>query len=190
VIDRGDLDPKLPAAWAFGFFAALFVVLGHFVYQVWCPELVKEQTPDGFAESQLSGFSADAPDRKELLTRATNALKEIGHQAPRRLHPNLVHRHGRAVWIPSQMQFFEEPGPDDPDPDDPEPAATHVISAGPGLMRVAIEEGARAEYELKALEKRTGAVLAIVLYAGAVALVAKLVWDQAWSVAGAAGWAG
>jgi hypothetical protein len=181
------LTAHMPSAWAVGFFAALFVVLGHFVYQVWCPELVKEQTPDKFAEAQLAGFSADGHDKNDRLTRATNALKELAEHASPRCHANLVRRHGRVVWIPSNLEFFEIP-PDTPAENKDGNPPRRVVSAGPGLMRVAIEEGARAEYELQALRNRGTAVISFAFYAIAGVLIAWLVGSQSWSVMKAVGW--
>jgi hypothetical protein len=188
LIDSGHFDPKLPSAWALGFFAALLVVHGHFVYQLACPDLIKEQTPDKFAEGQLAGFSTEGQDKKDRLTRATNALKELAEQAAPRRHRNLVHRHGRLVWIPNDLDLFEIPTYryEPSDPADPE--GYPVVSAGPGLMRIAIEEGARAEYELKGYEKRLGALIAFGFYSAAGLLVVRLVYSQAHAVAKAAGW--
>lgn len=181
------LTAHMPSAWAFGFFAALFVVLGHFVYQVWCPELVKEQTSDKFAEAQLASFTADGHDRNDRLTRATTALKDLAQHAPTRRHANLVRRYGRVVWIPSKLEFFEMP-PEPPAEKKDDTPPRQVVSAGPGLMRVAIEEGARAEYELQALRNRGTAVISFAFYAVAGALIAWLVGSQSWSVMKAVGW--
>jgi hypothetical protein len=214
LLERDEFNPRLPVAWALGFFAALFVALGHFVYQIACPELVKEQTADKFADSLLSGFSSDSAghDRRDRLARATNALGELADRMPTRRHRNLVRRHGRVVWIPSNPEFFEEPTEPAASPEEKsastEPAAapasepdekpverpateplSPVVSAGPGLMRVAIDEGARAEYQLKSLEKRGPAVAAFLLYAVAGVLIGWLVLSQSWAVAKAAGWA-
>jgi hypothetical protein len=210
LIDR-DLDPKLPAPWAVGFFAALFVVGGHFVYQLRCPELVADQTPDKFAADLLAAFSSEAPDRNDRLTRAMNALKELAERDPARRHRNLVLRHGRVVWIPSRLDLFEVPpgapgtgddsgAPKEPPKEPPPPSApapqseapppAPIVAAGPGLMRVAIEEGARAEYELAALRDRGGAALAFGLYVIAAVLIAWLVGSQSLVVGRAAGWWG
>lgn len=206
MIDRGEFDHRLPSAWALGFFAALFVVAGHFVYQVRCPELVAAKTPDKFAEEQLAGFSSTADDRNDRLTRATNALRELAEVDPTRRHRNLVRRHGRVVWIPSELRFFDAPPEAPPEPPKAETAETKpasegdaparpaprpaLVAGGPELMRVAIEEGARAEYELNALRDRPSAVVAFLLYAAAGALIAWLVLSQSWGVARAAGWVG
>ena len=187
LIDRGDFDHKLPSAWAMAFFAALFVVAGHFVYQVRCPELVAQKTPDKFADEQLAGFSATGDDRNDRLVRATNALKELAETEPTRRHRNLVRRHGRVVWLPSNREFFEMPRDLTSEGG---AAKLSPISGGPELMRVVIEEGARAEYELSALRDRPSAVVAFLLYAAAGALIVWLVLSQSWSVAKSAGWVG
>lgn len=184
-----SLHPHLPSAWAWAFFAALAAAAGHFVYQVFCPDLLKAKSRDEHVSAEAGSFTHDAPNRDDRLTRALTSLRELAEQVPEQRHPNLVRRHGQVVWIPSELSQFHSA---------PEPAGgmtTVGEEAGitppkttvqAGLMMVAIEEGASAEYELQGRRQRPAAVVAFVLYAIAAALILWLVLGQSWAIIRAA----
>ena len=49
-------DDNLPKVWALGFFAALFVTIGHFLYQLLSPELIKRSTSLEFVNEALRSW--------------------------------------------------------------------------------------------------------------------------------------
>jgi len=50
-------SPMLPWSWAAGFFAALFVVIGHLVYESRAPAPVRAESIDEFVQGRLENFS-------------------------------------------------------------------------------------------------------------------------------------
>lgn len=185
----GSLHPHLPGAWAWAFFAALAAASGHFVYQVFCPDLLKAKSRDEHVNAEAGSFTHDAPNRDDRLTRALTSLRELAEQVPEQRHPNLVRRHGQAVWIPGELsQFHSAPEPAVEMTTVGEEARTTPppTTAQAGLMMVAIEEGASAEYELQGRRQRPAAVVAFVLYAIAAALILWLVLGQSWAIVRAA----
>lgn len=175
------LKADMPTVWAYAFFAALFAAAGHLVYQIWAPELVKETTAEKFATEMATGFSTEPIDSDDRLTRAIASLREYAKLVPLLRNANLVIRHGRVVWIPSRLEHFREIPPDYA-PDDDEGTPNH------SLMRMAVEEGALAEYAIQARQQRVAAGFAIAFYAMAVLLICRIVAGQAWSVSRAVGW--
>ncbi len=184
-IEPAGLDARMPSPWAHGFFAALCAAGGHLVYQIWSPDTTKEATAEQFVERIVSGFSADAPNRDDRLARALTSLRELADRSPELRNANLVLRHGAVCWIPSKaehLRAYMEGDDDDPNAQD------YEGNFEPARMLVAVEEGARAEYALRARDNKAGAATALMLYFAAVCLVGWIVARQSWSVAKAVGW--
>ena len=73
-----DLDEKtieskdLPVSWAIAFFASLSVVVGRCIFQIFCPETIKAQSADEYANAEAESYSKAPSD--EVLTQALNGL--------------------------------------------------------------------------------------------------------------------
>lgn len=191
LIDRGEFDHKLPSAWALGYFAALCVVLGHFVYQIAAPELVKSQTADQYAKTVLGEFHSNTHSQRERVLHAVALLRGRATRWPSLYHPNLVYRYSRVVWIPPTMDLFARPAPPPERTFAGEAAGSTRTEPKPDeeKMMVAIEEGAKAEYDIEATTFWGAAAAALLFYVSAGLLVLWLVGSQSWSVVKSAGWA-
>ena len=163
------------ASLVFAFFAAMFVTLGRLVYQAFAPPLVQKFDEDAFVDDMMQRYArGDGALREDGLRRATEALARIASVRPDR-HANLVSHHGETVWIPPKewIEWFEdqeEPKESEPKPEHAPETKRSGTGAGergvkwtpakqlPGFVpgeeraRIALEEGARAEYWLLARE--------------------------------------
>ena len=128
----------------------MFVVAAHLVYQIAVPGLVREKSRDDLIRERREAFQEDRPDRDDLLRRAFDALAGIAKRMPFDRHRNFTRRHGDVVWLPSDLKFlFFTPLAAQGDAS-PSPAP---VPDGE-RMRVVIDEGARAEYDLSPREDR------------------------------------
>jgi hypothetical protein len=177
-VSKTRLDPRLPLSWSLAFFAALSVALAHLLYQVKGPELVKNSGPDAFAAEVLAGYRGKAPDRRDRLERAALGLDARSELAPRYFHPRLVSRHKQTYWLPGRADWYKDPPPGPNLPD----------RKGSERARVAIEEGARAEYDVVARQGPGWACLTLCLYVVGGILVAWIIIRQTLAVGTASGW--
>lgn len=64
-------DPRLPPTWAIAFFAALAVLVGHVIYQIAAPPILKQNSMSQFVSSRLDEYakyrSAAALERAEFF---------------------------------------------------------------------------------------------------------------------------
>jgi hypothetical protein len=201
VIDRGELDPKLPSAWAVAFFAALCVVFGHLIYQIFAPELVQTQTAEQYAKMVVNEFSMDKVSHDDDLIRAVTYLRDRAIRLPSLRHPNLVGRYGRVEWIPGELRLFEYLPARKPD-DRLSASRARLLHESKSdtergesesrpdkrKMLIAVEEGARAEYEMQSTWWWPAAGTALLFYVAAAILILFLIVSQCRAVASAAGW--
>lgn len=222
---------SIGASLVFAFFAAMFVTLGRLVYQVFAPPTIQKFDEDAFVDDMMQRYTkGEGVLREDGLRRATEALARIAGVRPDR-HANLVSHHGETVWIPpkEQIEWFQDPDePDEPqeegaseegstERDEKRTPARQLPGFVPGeeRARIALEEGARAEYWLLAREveeinrgtaaggralrdsdghvargKRTPwkAVLALVLYVVGVGCLLVILGLQSNAVMQAGGW--
>jgi len=180
--------PLLPMSWVLAFFAALAVTVGHLLYQTVAPQLVRDKSRDGLAAERRDAFGDDRPDRDDHLLRAFDALKGVARRVPGR-HRNFVRRHGRVVWLPSDLELFTFP------PSSEEAEAVPTSPPQPPrldgeLMRVVIDEGAKAEYDLAAHNQMGLARVAGGFYAVGLTLILWILVHQAGVILAAANWWG
>ena len=197
-------EPSLPDTLALAFFAAVCVTVGQLLYQVFAPQKVRGQDEDQFVEAIHTRYPEAAPDRNAGLRRATDALAAIAERRPDR-HANLVGHHGDRVGIPpiTRIGWFGDPQ-EEPTPQDggnqgkggeqqmkpfweTSPQGQGTIP-GAERARIALEEGARAEYWLAGREKVGWAWGSFVLYAIAMLLLMTILVMQCYRVGKAAEW--
>ncbi len=151
----------MPWVWGFGYAAALMVAAGHLVYQLYCPALIKEERLDEHMRAARDGFDDDAADNRDrTIDRALEALEEVAIRNPSDRNRNLVINRNRVRFIPSVVDhFWDDPEPSNEDLPGNRPADAPPRRGDPklSLMRLAVEEGARAMYDLESWQKKTQA---------------------------------
>ncbi len=191
-------ERDLPLGWVLAFFAALFVTLGHLLYQLAVDERVRERSREAFVAARNDEFrQCSEGQRRDLLTRAFPWLRQIADALPGFRAFTLVSRHGHTVWIPPSLEVLnkvsetsqppEAPASETEIEDPPEEAveawrqeeAKRLIKFTRGeLELIVVDEGARAEYDVAARERMRWAVVAGVLYSYGVLVIAWLVMLQ------------
>lgn len=193
-IQRTDL----PDVFAISFFAALFVVFGHLVYQTSSPELIRPRSRRQYMRESLESFDEKSRDYDLRLRKAMQRLKDAQGRMPWNRHVNFVHRDGDTLWVPSEMERFKHrPRKKQPKPiggDQPEKqidvstALTTNEENFSTLMRITIEEGAKAEYDVEARGNLQRAWVSGIFYLIAAFLIAWIVFSQSANIGDAAGW--
>jgi len=200
-------QPLLPISLAFAFFAAASITIGQLLYQMLCPRRVQQDDEETFVEWFIQRYESEE-DRPDGLRRACDALESYARVNPRR-HPNLVEHHGDMVWIPSKerTEWFKEAEFDqelealgrketagESIPKEHWEAADEMATqrppgyvGGEERKRIALEEGARAEYRREGRKSPGRAFTALAFYALGFALLALILIIQIDSVAKAAG---
>ena len=150
----------------------------------------------------LESFDERAGDRELRLRKAMQRLKDAQFRMPWNRHRNFVHRDGDTVWVPSEMErFILKPRKDKAtqtrEGDQPEEPAgqseavsteTAIEEYDSTLMRVTIEEGAKAEYDVEARENLKRAWGSGFCYLIATILIGWIVFSQAANIGDVAGW--
>lgn len=172
----------LPWSLALAFFAAAFITLGQLVYQMGAPSTIRKRDEDEFIEWMHERYGDDTSDRDDGLRRACEWLAAAA-KVDRRRHANLIEHHREIVWVPpkERLDWFEDV--EFTRADTPEgylPAAVR--------RRIAIEEGARAEYYMASRENPVGVWLCFVFYALGMAALLGILYVQGMHVWRAAGW--
>ncbi|MBO6739065.1 MAG: pentapeptide repeat-containing protein, partial [Phycisphaerales bacterium] len=208
---RMTIDSQdLPLSLAITFFAAALVTGGRFIYQMRAPDRIKQHSEEDFVEWMHTRYDDEAPDRDDGLRRACESLRAIAKQLPER-HANFVQHHEETIWIPPKehIEWFTdlELPPPEPDSEDsetqdldsgeasertqPEKSKTPRYPEGylpaPERARIAIEEGATAEYLLRSRENPISALMCFIMYASAMVLLIWILAIQGLSVLRASG---
>jgi len=185
-------DPDLPPSWMAGYLAALWVALGHLIYQIGAPEKIKKSSREAFREQRNQEFrQASDLEQRDLIERAFPPLREVAERFPHERHPDLVKRHDRAIWLPNRYEALERhetaiqarAHQESQQPATPDESQESMIAAqrkqghsgndrtrrAPRYSRrqlelVIIDEGAAAEYDLDAHEHRFWAWASFLLY--------------------------
>jgi len=199
-------EHDLPASLAWAFFAAVCVTLGQLVYQTRVPARIRKFDEDAFVEWMHDRYPEDAKDRDDGLRRACDALAALARKRDDR-HPNFITHHGETVWIPPKehIEWFRDREPEagsatsnganDADIEASSPtSASEGREATPGYLmpgaeraRIALEEGARAEYWLTGQERQGWAWLCLVLYFAGMGMLLVILALQGISVGRSAG---
>ncbi|MCZ6835475.1 MAG: pentapeptide repeat-containing protein [Planctomycetota bacterium] len=193
-IEKLDLPDVLGAS----FFAALFVVFGHLIYQLFAPELIRPRSRRLHEREARESFDDQANDRDLRLQKAMFHLGNAQTTMPWNRHKNFVHRDGDTMWLPSELDLFKVkekkalPGTDQED-GTPDESSENSEKKGEEafdstLMRIAIEEGAKAEYDVEARINRGWAWVSGVFYLIASVLILWIVITQSANIGDSAGW--
>lgn len=207
--ERTLKDPKLPWSFAAAFFAALFAVLAHLVYQLFAPDVIKATTLDEFVSNRKDQYakhpSQDALQRAEEFARTAlgkRAQREDFYGAehllrgllemPEKERPSFLRSldQKRLRLIANYLantdtqrnNLFNGEIRDMVDQvlDLPEKRDFREMTI--------IERGAKAEYLYSAGRAPLAIIATAFLYAIAVCVVLSIIWTQATSVMDAAGW--
>jgi hypothetical protein len=183
----------LPVGWALGFFAALAITLARTVYGWGAPALIRAGDRDQTAAAAADKFRESKDQHRDLLVQAITRLQEAARELPEVRHPNLVRRHGAAVWVPSSLEQYDRfvaeweeykrerasAGDDADDLAKLRPPPTTTVEE---MQIILVEEGATAEYDLKARVAPIRMHITALLYAVGFYLVAWLVVLQATAI--------
>ncbi|MGJ8635945.1 MAG: pentapeptide repeat-containing protein [Phycisphaerales bacterium] len=174
-------DQNLPSTMAFAFFAAAFVTVGQLVYQSNVPATIRKYDEEAFIEWMHGRYHDDTPDRADGLRRACEYLKVIADAKPER-NANFVKHHNEMIWIPpkDKIEWFEDVELADGEsyPEGYVPAAERE--------RIALEEGAKAEYWYHAQKSKGYARACFFAYAIGMILLFFILILQGVNVARAA----
>jgi hypothetical protein len=207
-------ETQLPWSLATLFFAALLIVIAHFIYQVAVPDLIKDATWDEFIAKRMEEFAkykheaAKASARKFLETKAgkrldkpnllvdTAMISDVYISMDKKLPDSdvldkLSEQQVRRLLEVLQREAFPDV-----------PAARNALveylqnyvdktfpanSPGEAVFEMGvIERGARAEYLFRASRNVPTITLTMLLYIAAIMLICRVVWVQAENVAATA----
>ncbi|MEM6561095.1 MAG: hypothetical protein AAF656_05820 [Planctomycetota bacterium] len=102
------LPEIMPVTWLLAYLAALSVAVGHLVYQVAAPELVRKNTPDDLVDrARELTRNDDGEIHDERLRLAWEYLKNAAKALPHVRNARLVRREGRTIWLPHELKFYE-----------------------------------------------------------------------------------
>ena len=206
--ERTLKDPKLPWSFAAAFFAALFVVLGHLVYQLCAPDVIKAQTLDEFVSSRKDDYarhpSEDALTRAKEFSRtrlgerakleedyeAHSLLRRLEELTPDEWLAELRSlRRGRLMSLATFLR--DHPGPREFERKILE-VVERILGGTSGEAQyedmTLIERGAKAEYLYSATKVAIAIFMTACLYAVAVFVLLLIIKVQTRSVMEAAGW--
>lgn len=147
MLQRTANDLWLPWAWVLAFAAAVCVILGHLIYQMATPVLVREQTADEFAEERWTRAIINNVVQQDEVVRALQELREAAEDQPHTRHPQLVFRHGRVIFFPSNPAEYKQQD-----------------GSPPPILRPLIEEGAKAQYNRERYQAYQWAWVSVTLY--------------------------
>ena len=206
-LNQAALEEKnLPYGFAAAFFAALAVIFGHLIYELFADQHVKKSSRESVSNEALKQFDPASPDVRRRLGHALYNIKQIADLRPRNRHPNLVRLPFKVVWIPSDVDYLVRESDDTHHNTDDRTGADSSKPAGesPGFGKysyrippadsiqdqqlLVIEQGAIAEYDAAANRNLGWAALAMVLYLTGMALIGSVLWQQSINVASEAGW--
>ena len=210
-------EPLLPWTWAAAFFASLFAVIAHLIYQLTAPEILRKFTLDEFEKWRKEDYSKhpseDALKRAEnyLSTKEGHRESKIDESRARRLfeklYSNLLKRKQiSAEEIASDFSLSELSTLKSYLPQNQGlPSAKEMLeivqkayienSVKTGIPVIekqrsmtVIERGARAEYMYWAARKLPMAFLAIAIYIGSIFIIIEIVCTQSFKVMEISGW--
>jgi hypothetical protein len=188
---RAAGEGKLGLSPVLTFFAAACITLGLFLYQVFADETIKRSTEEEHFREFDARYPEESKQRNDGLRRALERLED---QAKVRFHrhPNFVKHHGELIWMPprDKIDWFEDQtkeeidalqaqvtkawkaaGKQGKEPKVVPNAEREGYVPGAERARICIEEGARAEYWLRAHHNWLGAWASFTFYVAGIALL-------------------
>lgn len=197
-LQTADINESLPASLLLAFIAAASVALAHFLYQVSCPELVRDNTPLDLLDRANRQTQEDGEIRDERIRRAWTYLRRVADRRPHQRNPWLVRVDERMIWIPRDLKFYDNQSPeqnapphaevntdddapslDTQGPPNREDARTHSSLVTPAdRRRIAVEEGEKARYDAESFTRRCRAWITAGFYAVGLWLILVIVLLQ------------
>lgn len=208
--------PHLSASIACAFFASVAISIGLLLYQANAPKVIRKRDEDEHVHEIETRYSEENESlRRDGLRRSIEFIEDQGMTRPG-FHPRFVRHHGVLIWMPpgDRPEWFDDKTlpsthearqlhaaltsfmPNDgKSADDAASTPEFVpIQDRPGFVpdferaRICIEEGARAEYWLKAHESIFAAWISFVCYTIGILMLLCVVVIQCHNVGRAAGW--
>ncbi len=201
-------DPHLGLTITLTFLAAVCVTLGLLIYQIFTPDEIKKHDEEQHVRDVEARYPEGQPQRDDGLRRALERLEDQSQKRPNR-HPSFVKHHGDLIWMPprDKIEWFrdntlptvdklkaivtslrKDAGQPDRDAECIDPKAREGFVPGAERARICIEEGARAEYWLRAREYVGWAWVSMGLYGVGLSALLFILLRQVWLVTKAAGW--
>lgn len=208
--ERTLRTPLLPWPLASAFFAALFVVLGHTLYQLAAPEQVRRMTWDEYVLSKKEDF-AKHPSGEALIKARTVLRSRLGQRievSDRYENERLLYRlfelteekreNELRELGPSRLRSFQVWLDAGGDPAAPKGFVDAVREKTRGLLgapsegghedMAIVERAARTEYLQYAVQRKFFTLITTILYICGIVILASIIRVQSSAVAQAAGW--
>jgi hypothetical protein len=173
-----SLDIWLPVSLALAFFASLACFVGYSIFRASCPASIRDHSVSTYKAYRMSEYARRPDTHMDDVRWAVDAIGILKKDKS----SNFVSHHNETVWVPSSNDLHLFTDLDEPD----QPVSKYRIKhdAGkisqsqiPGYVpsterkRVAIEEGASAEYESGLVSKKWLLKTAVVCYILALVLI-------------------
>ena len=187
-------DIWLPISLALAFFASLACFVGYSIFRASCPVSIRDYTSSTYRQFRMSEFGSQDNTHMDDVRRAISEIENEKIYTT----TNFVLHHNETVWVPSSADLHLFKDVDEPD----QPVSKYCLKQegasiernqipgyvpAPERKRIAIEEGASAEYESGLVSKKwplRAAVCSYILALGLILIVAVL---QAITVVNATG---
>jgi len=207
--ERTLKDPKLPWSFAAAFFAALFCVLAHLMYQLSAPDVIKAKTLEEFVSDRKADYSKhpsdDAFRRAEVFSRTTlgeraqreeeiEAMRILSRLVEMKAEERAVElrsiQHQKLSSLANVLRNLRGNALDSFSREIL--TLTNEILATSGKSErqdmTIIERGAKAEYLYSAAKAPLAIVATAALYGVGIYVLLLIIKTQAVSVTKAAGW--
>lgn len=202
--------PRLPWTLASAFFAALFVVMGHMLYQLAAPEQLRKLTWDEYVLSKKEDY-AKHPSSDTLTTARTVLRSRLGQrveesdryenyrlvrnlsEAPEHIRQRELEELGiaRLRSLEAWLRTGELDG-SEPNIEELARQVRTIIgdtsSESSHEEMAVVERAARTEYLQYADQRRFFTLVTTVLYVCGIVVLLSIIWVQTAAVANAAGW--
>ncbi|MFM9959050.1 MAG: pentapeptide repeat-containing protein [Phycisphaerales bacterium] len=200
-------EPHMSRTLALAFLAAVLVTLGLLIYQLFADDAIKKNNEDDHEREFSARYPEGSAQRNDGLRRAMEQIEDQARKRWRR-HPTFVRHHGEWVWLPShdELQWFDDSTlptleelkrkvaevyakcrPDDKIPEIEDPRRRAGFLSGVERARICMEEGARADYWLRAHKNWGAALLSALFYFSGIAVLLFILYLQCAQVYHAAG---
>lgn len=166
-------SPSLPRSWAFGFFAAVCVVIAQCLFQGLAPDTIKKSSQHEFIESRIRQFR-DLPTALSLRRAldVTDTLSKWNVSDYSKSDRDAI---SSAQVALSQTESIEG-----------SKAEGYLRASDPVLY--VIDLAARLEYRDALSQRGAGGLISFALYTAGLLLALAILFDQSVSVAKSAGW--
>lgn len=177
-------EPAMPTALVLAFLAALFVMIAHAMYQVWCPEMVQRQSPADYARSVCETFVSTqakgmVEEGKKFLSQGFHEEAPMPSWVAEELTPQCheVLKEGGDVRLDGLFRFDEKAG-----------GTKDIVKWAADRDSDLVTEGARAQYYLACRSNSVLSQIAILMYGIGLVLLVVIIGIQTLNVLRAAGW--